>query len=126
VNWSIIHEKIPVKTSHDGHKISMEDCDPSPNKPKIHHKSQSDISAEIINIDYNPPSSALIKNDIPLEEGFTFDKSHTKQHSPVRELDIDIGSSSFRSKSTPGTKLHIITPLSPNFVKETSKKVNYT
>jgi len=69
----------PFKKSHDGHKISMGDCEPSPNKAKIHHKSQSDLSNDMINIGFDGPSSALVKKSKELGEnqieGFTFDKT---------------------------------------------------
>lgn len=122
MNRSITLQKItefsPDKKSHDGHKISMEDCQPSPNKSKLHHKSQSDNSADIINLGLNDPINALIIPEEPLEDVFTFDKSKTGQTSPHIELNIEMGSgTSIRSKSTPGaTKLHVITPMSPSFL----------
>ena len=57
----------------------MGDCEPSPNKAKIHHKSQSDLSNDMINIGFDGPSSALVKKSKELGEnqieGFTFDKT---------------------------------------------------
>jgi hypothetical protein len=57
----------------------MGDCEPSPNKAKIHHKSHSDFSQDMISAGYDGPSSALVKKSKELgenlPEGFTFDKT---------------------------------------------------
>jgi hypothetical protein len=126
----------------------MDDCEPSPNKGKPHHKSQSDVCQDIITIGLEGPNSALVKKSGELghtkveshslgEGGFTFDKSKTVTPCtslPLEELNINDGikdmSNSMRSKSTPGihTKLHILTPMtpmSPDFVMK-KPKLNYT
>jgi hypothetical protein len=62
INLQKINEFSADNKSHDGHKISMDDCEPSPKKQKLYHKSQSDNSAgaDIINLGFNDPINALI------------------------------------------------------------------